>query len=542
MTQPTPNLSLNIIAGPSGGSFTLTPERSTRVGRAAECEICLLNESVSRLHISVLSHTGTWYVVHESTRGVTFLNGLRLSDRTPRALASNDLLSVGPYTFRVTVGDVGLDEDTEVATTLDDATDPDRRIRAVVPGEHISRADRRLRLLTECLARLRAGGDEAESAGLVLDAALAGSGYSRGAILRPLAAGGEVQVVTSRRSRPEDQTPLFFSRSLLARAAAGEAVIMTSQSVEHSPSLGAMGVHSALCAPVPLGASIAAYLYLDARGQESGVQADAAGFCEAAARACGFAWAEARRVDLERRQTQLSAELSAAHTVQRTMMPPTEGDFGFLRYAIMMRPGLFVAGDLFDCFRLPDNRVAVAIGDATGRGAASALLMVMTQSYLHAELMRTGDPGEALRAVNRYVATRVSEGHFVTVWVGMFGPDGTLTYVDAGHGHAMLRAADGSCRTLSSASGIPIGVQDDYPYRDESIRLAPGERLLLYSDGLIEQNNSAGVEFGSERIVKAVANTNSPTADVEAVASSLRAFAGDRVDDDATIASVAPAL
>src|SRR5262249_4009123 len=204
-----------------------------------------------------------------------------------------------------------------------------------------------------------------------------------------------------------------------------------------SYSIAELGIHSALCAPVPIGDDVIAYVYLDARGSESSVRADAAGFCEAIARAYGLALANLKRTELERRQVQLAAELAAAREVQSTMLPPKEADLGVIRYGVEVRPGLFVAGDLFDVIGLPGGRVAVCLGDVAGHGVGSALLMAMTQSHLHAELRRSEDPAEALSGVNRYLCERVGGGWFVSLWVGIFGPGGSLHCVDAGHGHVM---------------------------------------------------------------------------------------------------------
>lgn len=541
MPTDRPELTLQTIVGPQAGTYVIRGDKGVTIGRATDCEVCLLNDSVSRRQVSVVWKNGQWFVLHHGTRGVSYLNGVRLDEAGgPRAIATGDVLGIGPWTFRVVIGAATVGGESTLAATIDDAASPAQRVERGQSGEFVSRADRRLRLLTECIARLHGTVDEVALAGTTLEAVLAGSGYARGAFLRPTSAGAGVEVVASRRLRADDTTAFGFSRSLIEKAGAGEVVVLTAGNARvSSMSIGAMGVHSALCAPVHLGASLVGFLYLDARGQESAVQSEAVGFCDAVARAYGLALADAKRAELERRQTLLSSELLAARAVQEMFVPPGHGDLGFLRYAVEMRPGLFVAGDLFDVIPLDADRVAVCLGDAAGHGAGSAMLMAMTQSFLHAELKRTGDAAEAVASVNRYITARSTGGRFVSLWVGIFGRSGGLSFVDAGHGHCLLKRAGDGARVCRSETGIPVGIDAEYRYVGEGLALSPGDRVVVYSDGLIEQRDAVDKEFGIEQLSRALGVSGSSRGDVAGVFGAMVAFVGVRaLDDDATLASV----
>src|SRR5690606_6114466 len=137
---------------------------------------------------------------------------------------------------------------------------------------------------------------------------------------------------------------------------------------------------------------------LDARAGDARLQPDAAEFCQALARFGGLALAMLKRDELEARRQHLEAQLHAARDAQQLIMPTNDGVVSGLAYALRMRPGLFVAGDLFDVVPLEDGRVGVCLGDVTGEGVGAGVLMASTQAHLNAALLHYGDPAQAVTA------------------------------------------------------------------------------------------------------------------------------------------------
>jgi len=524
-----------VLQASSGTQYRLSGERDALVGRAAESDVCLLHEGVSRRHATLVPRYGLWYVNDQGSARGTYLNGVRLEKNAPTRLDSGDLLAVGPLAFRAWVG--GVAPSTVITLEGGSGQRVERLSGVPMPG-----AARRLKLLTECISRLQVAAGDVALAREALASALRGSGYSRGAILSPLDEGREVTVVVSERAAESDTTDFGFSRALILAAATGAPAVLSRDSPRvQSNSIAELGIHSALCVPVKLGEATAGYLYLDARGAETLVQQDAAGFCEAIATAYGLALANLKRAELERRQRQISEDLAAAHEAQRYMLPPVDDQLGFLRYAMEMRPGVFVAGDLFDVVPLGSDAVAVFIGDVAGHGVGAAMVMALVQSHLNAVLATTRDPASAVGSVNRFLATRSFGGRFVSLWLGVFERGGTLRFVDAGHGYSLVRpAGEGTrARPCVSETGIPMGIDPDYVYSAEEQTLVPGDRVVLFTDGLIEQRGPAGEAFGAERLAGAVARSGSAPEDVTSLFGALVAFAGARtLDDDATAASL----
>lgn len=558
-------ITFQTLIGPSGGDYATAARRTLAIGRAAGSDICLLNDAVSRRHAAAARHGDDWFLTDLGSKSGTYLNGVRLAPHSPALIKPGDLVKIGPWTFRILGPDGAGGSPGYLATlarTIDESTTAERIDRPYV-DEAVLQSDRRLQLLVDFLQRLGAAqGDrpapsgpqaEATLARAALESILQGSGYARGAILRrlagPMNSVESVEIVATVRQAPGDTGEFHFSRSLVSRAAQGEVAILSRDSTGQSPgmhSIADLRIHSALCAPIHVGESIEGFLYLDARGSEKSVRTDAAGFCQAAARAYGLALANMRRIDLKARQETIDLKLLEAHQVQEMMLPAPSGTAGGIRYAVKMRPGMLVAGDLFDVVELDGGRIMVSIGDVTGHGIAPAMLMAMVQSQLHAQILRWGDPARALAEVNRYACPRLVGGRNASLWCGVIDPSGELTYVDAGHGHWLIRTAAGEpwSNPGSDAAGLLVGLVPDYPYEAQRIRLQPGWQLALYSDGIIEQRSDSDAMFGKDRLlgVLAAAAAAAPDEIVAAAFNAVTGFAGLPVDapmaDDATVAVV----
>lgn len=539
MTIPTESLEplrLDPVQGPDVTSPIVQAGAFATVGRAAECDVCLLHETVSRRHATLSSRGGRWFISDLGSRHGTFLSGVKLEANSPSALAADDLLRIGPWTFRVRLGSSAA----HPSATLHDTGHTTERIERVPDRELAWVAQQRLTLLIECSAAINAANTEEGLVAAALDAALAGSGFRRVAWLRQGRAGSDFEVLGFRAHGRESASQFTFSNSLIREAAAGQITRLTEDApINHGQSIVSLGIHSALCAPIVLGGSVAGYLYFDARGQESPVHPEAAGFCQAISRMCGMALANLKRAELERRQQRLDADLHTAREAQQLIMPPPEGQAGALRYALRNKPGRTVAGDLFDLVHLPGNRVAVCIGDVCGESIGAGILMAITQAFLHAALLRHEDAALALNAVNDYLTARCAPGRFITMWVGILEPDGRLSFVDAGHGHWLLTRAGATPERIRTPGGIPLAIEPGYRYKPEQLLLQPGDRLLLFSDGMYEQRSPTGEQFGQQRIIDLLSKSDAVDKDVSGLFDAVQRFAcTDMLDDDATAASI----
>ncbi len=527
-------LTLESISGPESMSHSVLPGRSAYFGRKGDVEIRLDNAEISPRHALVTDRGGRWIITDLGSRTGTRLNGVSMSTIRPVVLGDGDLVEIGPWTFRAALTAVEGH-----AVTAEEEDEPGDT--TVLDAELTEKAGERLSRLTEYVTEVNNVRSEADLAELTVRYALAGTGFPRAAVLLTGGTGDEVTVQAARARDPGEAGAFGVSRKLIHEALKGRLVRLSHvPEIRASRTVTDLGIQSALCAPIRVGASIAALLYLDARAGERGVRADANDFCATLSVVCGLALSNLKRGDLENRHRALKSELMAAREAQQLIVPETGGVCDGLAYAFQTHPGMVVAGDMFDVVALPDGRVAVVIGDVTGAGIGAGILMVAGQANLHAALKRTGDPGEALEAVNDYIASRSAMNRFVSMWVGVFDRVGrTVTYSDAGHGHWLVMRTDGRSANPGATGGIPVGIDTTARYRSHSMPFHGGERIILFSDGVVEQRSPNGEPFGVERVRAEVETCNTASEDVERLFSSLVAFAGtEALDDDTTAASV----
>jgi len=203
-----------------------------------------------------------------------------------------------------------------------------------------------------------------------------------------------------------------------------------------------------------------------------------------------------------------------------------------------MRPGRFLAGDLFGTHRLPDASLAAWIGDVTGKGVEAAVLMAAVQAHLVASLSAATDLAEAVGRVNRFVSAHAAPNRFVTLLVLILDPmTGHAWCVDAGHGLAMLRQ-NGETSRPRLGMGIPLGIDPDFSFTAERITLEPGDAALLYTDGLVEQTCLDGSEFGSDRVQRYLEGDHADGGLDDLLASVERLAGTSRWEDDVTVALI----
>ncbi len=538
----TPALSTNVLKldpvdGTEAQTLSVSDQAEITVGRGSQCDLCLAHATVSRRHASFAKRNHEWFVTDLTSRSGTYLNGILLRSGTPALIAAGDLLRFGPYTFRVGGGGGPAKR----FAPIDEYTAPGTIVERISYRELESLAQRRLELLIDGASVIHQTSTELELAATVVGLVLAGSGFHRAAVLRHTGSDDQVEVLAARDLKMDCPADFTFSRSLLREAASGH-VARLSQSTDAlaGQSIHLLGIQCAVCAPIVMDGSVVGYIYLDSRESEQPGHDDAAGFCRAVSRLAGLALANVKRAELQRRQERLDQDLDAARQAQAFLWPSEEGMVGSLKYAMRMAPGRVVAGDLFDIFALDDHRVAMCFGDVSGQGMGAAILMTAVLSFFRAAMVRLTDPAEAANAVNRYTSQRSPSNMFVSLWIGVYDDrEQTLRYVDAGHGHWMIKRKGDSASRAPRPGGMLVGIDPEYTYETQTLNLEPGDRIILYSDGVVEPTDASGEDFGVDRLLSAIAESRSPTEDVAQALASLQAFLDEiALADDTTLASI----
>jgi serine phosphatase RsbU (regulator of sigma subunit) len=201
-------------------------------------------------------------------------------------------------------------------------------------------------------------------------------------------------------------------------------------------------------------------------------------------------------------------ELALARRIQQGILPADNPDLPGWRLTTHWQPAHAVGGDFYDFIPFPDGKLGVAIGDATGKGVPAALVMATTCSILRAIAAglpagQAVSPGEFLRQSNELLCRQVPPGMFVTCLLVVLDPtSGELRYANAGHCLPCQQSETGVCELR--ATGMPLGLLPGMAYEENSAILAPGDRLILVSDGLIEAHNTDQQIFGTRRLLEAL--------------------------------------
>jgi len=473
------------------------------IGRNERCALLLPADAdkVSRQHARFSSLAGRWSLADLKSRWGTFLNGKRLVPGEPLQLVEGDLIRITPWTFSFSATPTrkGLDP-------INDTDSSSSMVRMYGQTDSGPLAEELLGLLLECATNIHAAQDDTALWTVILEAAGKGTGLSNASVLRPLDARGRVQIAAAKRAPGQEEAGGAYSRSLIAAASTGMVAEFSQLAGgAASESIAEMHVSTAICVPLMLGSTVAAYLYLDSRVNSrlpgaGSLGTNARAFCVALGRMASLALANLKRGEMERRQAAMDAELSAGAEAQRWILPPREAQMGAFAYVGESRPGRYVGGDFFDVLPLDDHRLVVALGDVAGKGIPASVLMTASQGFLHAALQQTRDVAQAVTALNDFVAPRCPANRFLTLWVGLLdAAAGTLTYIDAGHGYALL-AHDGQPFVTLRGGGdhgdgnLPIGVEQNATYHAVTVPLRPTARLLVVSDGLIEQPSGLAPE------------------------------------------------
>jgi len=231
------------------------------------------------------------------------------------------------------------------------------------------------------------------------------------------------------------------------------------------------------------------------------------------------------------------SEWAIACEVQQRFMQHMCPTIDTLEYSARCRQVQELGGDCYDFVPLPENRLALAVGDASGKGLAAALMISNVQSSLRTAALFTGnDRAAVLGAVNRQVHATSLADRYATLFYGVFdGATRTLRYVNAGHNPPMVIRRDGSVVWLETG-GAPVGMFPDWTYEEGAVQLNPGDLVVAYTDGVIEAVNPAGEEWGVEGLRRA-AESDAQYADdmVDAIFTCMDKYSHGRLTDDATV-------
>jgi sigma-B regulation protein RsbU (phosphoserine phosphatase) len=245
-----------------------------------------------------------------------------------------------------------------------------------------------------------------------------------------------------------------------------------------------------------------------------------------------------RLAEIEHAERVLAKDLEQAAILQRQLLPATAPEVPGMQLAGYNAPCRTVGGDYYDFWSYPDGRVAIALGDVSGKAMPAALLMTSLQARVRVMAEEPPDVARLMTRLNRITTESCPSNRFISFFFSVLNPvSGELVYSNAGHNPPLLIRANGTVETLEGG-GLILGVFGMAQYESRSCRFSPGDVLVLFSDGVTEALNPANEEFGDDRLVELLRRNRGRSAEevISTVTEAVNVFAaGAPAADDLTL-------
>jgi phosphoserine phosphatase RsbU/P len=509
---------------------------SLTLGRSRQADVAISDQFVSRLHARIFLDGDDWFVEELGPHNPTLLNNQPLAGRA--RVRGGDVLRMGETLVRLEMEGEGPASQVVYRSAVDLAAAAEEIPGPEAVGDQaLRRLAGRLKLLNE-VHRALAGPISLEALlDLLLDRAFAHLGPEEAAIFLKQPS-GELYRAASRRL-PGTPEEFLWSRSLMHEVTEKKLATLVHDAIAderfaQAHSIQAFGVRCLLAAPLLDAEGCLGMIALNSRAQHRSFSEEDLELLVSLASAAALRIRNLAFAEEAARHRLVERDLELAREIQMAMLPrefPSRPEF---ELAALLHPARAVGGDLYD-FLSDERRLWVLLGDVSGKGFPSALLMAVTKTLFGALVRRETAPEVVFSAMNRELCRDNESGMFVTAFGGCLDlASGELSFVNAGHNRPYLLGTDGSLRRVDEAASIALGVVPDVEYRSGRLCLQRGEALYLYTDGVTEALAPDGAQFSEGRLESCLrALSGSPAARlVEASVTAVREFAATAPQSD----------
>ena len=497
-----------IVKSPSGAETRVALEQLPfRIGRHADNELVLRDSRSSRHHAQIVVDNGQ-YVLEDlgSSHGVT-VNGERVERKKLRNSDRIDFGFPDSYAIVFSLGVLPVRPQRPKAPTP----------VAIEVGTNLSK----LRAMLEVARALQASLSTDDVLATVVEAALAVTGCERGFLL--LRQGDDLAIRVARaKTGPLAETDLRVPTSLLMRSLAQRKDFL---SMNFDPSVegpertvAALELRSVVCVPlvrVRTGAmqdNTAAFnpmddtvgvLYMDSRLKAADLSSGGREILTTLALEASTVLENARLLEEQWVRQRMQQELGIARQIQQSLLPRILPATGWFRAAASSTPCLEVGGDYLDVRQIHPKCWAAISADVSGKGVGAAILASLLQGMFLAAPFTRLAMEEMMSRTNHFLNERTGGEQYATIFYCTVEESGLMRWVNAGHPPPLLANASGRLDALA-ASGVPVGMLAETSYPAEESQLQPGDKLVMYSDGLTEARNLQGEFYGLKRLCEVV--------------------------------------
>lgn len=517
------------------------------IGRASDCTIPIKDRYLSRKHAEIVAVGSGWMLKDLGSANGTYLNGSRVEH--DELLKTGDRIRLGDTEIVFETSGASTDRFIAVADTMG-GTSP---TIAIPVGEISDRPEEqdvaRLQTLTLLARELIEDRPMDELFGFISERIMEHLHPSRVAIALLGPDGRSFTKVEVRRQDQNDTSELTISHTLLAavveeRKALAFVDVSVDEKLRRAASIIMQGIHSILCAPLLIGEAVVGVLYVDYLFTQRAISEEDVRLVAQIARFAAIKLETTRLREEAIQKRIMDEELKTASGIQRRLLPAAPTNVPGFTFVGRNQPCRTVSGDYYDFAIRPDGRMYFVIGDVSGKGVTAGLMMAGLQVAFRIFSKSDPDPAALVTQLNVALKENLPQSKFVTLFLGRLDTkSGLIEYVNAGHTPPLWLSKTGAVEITDS--DLLLGVVSRAEFTTRRLQLDPGDSLILFTDGVTEARDRAGVDLGSMIIGEALRPLHGSDANTIAtsVNETVLQHVGDaeNLDDDVTLLVVSRA-
>jgi serine phosphatase RsbU (regulator of sigma subunit) len=550
-------------------NFPLTKDVIS-IGRSKRNDLVLQDQWLSRHHAEVRRENGGHFIRDLDSRNGTYVNGLKISEQVP--LTNGDIVTLGDQQIKfvhdvsgsvILTDDGGLDlagtvvvpteELLAAARAQEDTWDnleeklktgPSRSTPLPDDSARILKQNQILSALSQASMALISNRPLNELLDFILELAFKVTRAERGFLMLTRPDGGlEVEAVRTTQGSTASTEGIVFSNTIANRVVKEKVSILTRNALtderfQSQHSIISLGIRSAMCVPLWHDDAVTGLVYVDCLRRENSFNQDDLTLLTSLANVAAIKLENAKLLEEMIEKKRMERELEFASEIQQNLLPSKAPRYPGWDLVGTNTPCYTIGGDYFDFIERPSS-LGVALGDVSGKGAGAALMMMVLRATVHFACQRETAADAILSQTNAVMYHNSPTQSFVTFFFGdLETQTGKMRYINAGHIPPILhRARTGEIERLA-AGGTVLGLFPETLFDTGEIEFAPGDVLIVFTDGLSEAWGEDEEEFGEDRLGELVsANASLPARDLERlIQNEVESFTGgSRATDDRTI-------
>ena len=523
---------LKVLQGKGAPREHKLGEDEILIGRDPSCHVVIDDDSVSRSHARLVFEDDAYAMEDLGSKNGTYVNGHKIENKVP--LNDGDHIEICATTFLFRSSPTGVpgtkgSSGTSVICSMDALSGDDTVLRVNAVGKlqailqitnSLGRTLDRRALLANMLDGLFEIFPHADR-GLVL--------LRDGKRLAPAA-------VKDRRGEREN---IQYSKTIVSKAIAERKAILSQDvaqddKIPAAASITQLRIHSVMCVPLlSQEMKVLGVIQLDIQDAKRKFDTDDMEIFTSVASQASVAVEQAQLHREMMKHARIQRELDFAREVQHSFLPKSMPELQGYRFWVYYQAAREVGGDFYDFLRLPNGKEAILLGDVAGKGIPAALMMAKVSSLCKLALLSyPDDVSMAMNVLNREVYDAGTERGFVTLVLCVVDPeDDEVTIAVAGHMLPMIRREDSTIDDSAGydVRGRPLGIERELDYRTDHRRLAPGDLVVLFSDGINEAMDAHEEPYSTERIRQQLVSTEGkgPAEVGETLLQDVRSHVGD---------------